>query len=173
MPFCPSHRRARISGRNTSTYTWFGIASRRNVRSGSARATYFGTISPTTMWKNTTIASPTTTASVSATPFGTPNASNAFSRPRATVGSATAPSPSDAIVTPSCDDASCSGNSPAASKARRALSEPSSARPSSFVRRLAMSANSFATNTPLAARSTNASTTTHTVMTAPATASEP
>ena len=148
---------SRVAGRNTVTYSRLKIDRRDNIRSGSASARYRGTISPNTMCRNATIPRPTTTASTSATPSGTDSGDSTTSSRRTTEGSATAPRPSEHMVTPSCDDASCNGRSRDDCSADRAWTSPSAASVSSRVRRLATSENSLATNNPLSTSNTTAS----------------
>ena len=72
------------------------------ARSGDVIATFFGAISPSTMWRYTTIASATANEIEWSTASGTStNSSIAASSRVATAGSATKPSSSEAIVMPS------------------------------------------------------------------------
>jgi CBS domain containing-hemolysin-like protein len=67
-----------------------GSATTMRVRSGSEMAMFLGTISPTTMWRNTTMSRATTNPMVWSTPGGTSTKrSTAPSMSPATAGSAT------------------------------------------------------------------------------------
>ncbi len=119
-----------ISGRNIATNAlWIG-ARRIATRSGAARARFFGIISPTTMCKNTTSDRLTANAMPCSSPEGRPRGWRASSNRPATAGSATAPSPSDAIVIPSCAPDSVSGRRRIEASARLAERDPSAAKAS-------------------------------------------
>ena len=127
------------------------------VRSAPAKAMFLGTISPSTMCKNTTRASDTANEMVWSTPDdSSTNDSTARSMSLATAGSATKPSPSDAMVMPSWAPASWRLRSLMPASARRARRLPASANGSRRDRRAAMSANSTATNPALASSNTAA-----------------
>ncbi len=78
------------SGPKTVTYSRLGAASAMSVRSGAAMAMFFGTISPTTMWRNATMVSATMKPTVWSTPSGSSTTRSRRSSIRPdTAGSAT------------------------------------------------------------------------------------
>jgi hypothetical protein len=142
-----------MNGRNNVVNARKGAASHSALFSGSAIAMFFGAISPITMWRKTTIvraiAKDTECRTVGES---SNNGSMPDSIKRATAGSATAPSPSDAIVMPSCAPASIRESSFTERSATLARLWPSAASCSIFERRAAMRANSAPTKKPFSSR---------------------
>ncbi len=117
-----------MTGRNTVTNALNGRANFSAESSGCEIAHDFGAISPTTMWRNTTIdraiANPTMCdqdCPKSELSFRKPTSPSTPSKIAATAGSATRPRPSEHIVMPSCAPASINVNSRIAGEGRLGL----------------------------------------------------
>ncbi len=112
-------------------------------------AMFFGTISPSTMCRNTTTASAMMNATVCRAAPLMPTAASGISSRCATAGSPMAPRPSEHTVMPSWAPAIMRETRSIARSVIRAEREPAAARGSIWVRRAAMRANSAPTKKAL------------------------
>ncbi len=119
---------------------------------------FFGTISPSTTCRYTTIVIATTKDTGCSRFSGTFRSSKTGSSRCATAGSPRAPSPSDATVIPSWAPAITRETFSMARNVVRATRDPAAARGSIWVRRAEMSANSAPTKKAFAASSRTATT---------------
>src|SRR5947209_12869830 len=143
------------SGRVAVQNHSIGGPSHNTACSGPTRVRFFGTISPITVWANTTTISASTNAIGCAAEVGRCAVCNRWPSTPAMAGSAIAPRPSEHTVTPSCAPAIINGSCSIAESARRARFEYPVCG-STTVRRAAISENSPATKNALPARSTTA-----------------
>jgi hypothetical protein len=148
-------------GRNTMAHPTSGNASTSTARSGIEKEMFFGIISPNTTCRNDTTSSVMTNAIVLTTSSGRcVRPSGAASR-WWIAGSETLRMSSEAIVMPSCVEASMSVACSIAHSAVLANRDPASAFGSICERRAEMIANSAATKNPLTTSSTTRPTMPH------------
>jgi len=144
----------RISGEMTREINTSGGPNQRAARSGLVTARFFGTISPITTWRYTTIPSAIVKPTTWEAPAGRPIAISGSSIACAIAGSATTPMPVEQMVIPSCAHASMSETCSMAQSTVLADREPAAASGSICERRADMIANSAPTKKALAASST-------------------
>ncbi len=136
---------AKITGRSARERATSGGPSSSALRTGSASATFFGTISPSSMCRYVARVSAMTKETAWPALVGTPTAWNTGSSRCAIAGSATMPSTSVHSVMPSWAAASSAETCSSPHRTLRARRSPCSACGSIWLRRTEISANSAPT----------------------------